>query len=102
MKKPTKKILIERSTVLWIHDFPHGKIPIKEFINWIDVKTKSNCFDINISLTSDYDNDGSVSSTLIELSWQEKVKNLNYERDMKKYKKFLDKKVKNEIKKTKT
>jgi hypothetical protein len=88
--KPKKKI--ERPHhVNFYFDYVSNKVSLDHFLSWIKETIPSKAKNITIELGEeygDYAEDGIINHW-IQLNWNEMVRNINYEKQIKKYEKKL-------------
>lgn len=92
--KPKKKVLFPRSKTF---EFNHAskKVSLLRFLDWCYAQLPKKAVDVTLELREDidYTDEGDFSSffTYLELAWEEEGDNPDYDNDMIKYKKKLDK-----------
>lgn len=91
MKKPQKKIEVsdQRS---YPFTYISNKVFFDVFLDWVRDVVPRNATDVTISLENEYDEGNDFS--YIVIGWKELIDNINYDKQMKKYKKYLEKQSK--------
>lgn len=90
MKKPNKRINQKASKTYDFH-WVSKKVALQEFLDWCkDIPTDAK--EVTLELKEDWEYDDCI--TYLELEWQENIVNPHYDKQLKKYKKFLVKQEK--------
>jgi len=97
-RKPLKKVWITNSASYpFSYNYSagtrNGSATVEEFLVWIKKSIPANAKNVRLGLYSDddYDMDGNMISSFpkLELTWEEKIDNPIYEKQMKRYEKKL-------------
>lgn len=89
LTKPSKKIII-KATASYHFNFVSKKVSWNGFLDWVSENIPHNAQDVTIELMEHkYVADG--DEVWLEFSWDKKIKNKHYDKQLKKYKKDLAK-----------
>lgn len=85
--KPKKKIT-QKNSKNYDFNWVSKKVSLEVFLEWCkDIPAGAD--DVTLELKEDWEYDSCL--TYLQLEWKETVKNPNYDKQLKKYKKFLSK-----------
>ena len=84
-KKPTKTVLMQKSKYLDFN-YTSKEISIDYFYSWIKENVPKDAVDVTLSLDQDCE-----FLSYLSINWKQKINNINYDKEMIKYKKKLAK-----------
>lgn len=92
--KPSKIVVVRQAVNFPFYNYgmKGAQAPMLLFLDWCKDTIPQGATNVVIGIDSEFhDMDGSFSSSHIELSWDEQVRNGNYNKELKKYEKQLAK-----------
>ncbi len=84
LQKP-KKYIIGKFSKRFPFSFVSNKVSLEYFMTWCKKEIPKSAIDVTVELCEDWDYDNCDS--YLEIAWNQKTLNLNYEKDLKKYNK---------------
>lgn len=91
--KPKKTVTVRNSVHFPFYNYGgDDKAPMLSFLDWCKETIPQGATNVVIGIDSEFDDfNGYLSSSHIELSWDQEIENAFYDKDMKKYEKKLAK-----------
>lgn len=89
-EKPKKQITAHK-TITFPFDWTSKKVAMGYFLAWVKDNTPAGAKDVTLELQEDWDYYDSSVITSLEIAWNEVIVNPDYDKELKKYEKKLNK-----------